>query len=121
MMTNCVLHSSQNIWYVHIWVLPKYQVSTSVIGKHFFAKEVTFMYLDGLQSIHFCHFLQFFKFDHIWICYNESIQIFSLNLNCINFKLSQYFECFVIHFATSIPNVPTAKKLMKKNQTYCII
>ena len=28
---------------------------------------------------------------------------------------------FVIHFATSIPNVPTAKKLMKKNQTYCII
>ena len=32
-----------------------------------------------------------------------------------------YFEYFVIHFAISIPNVQTAKNLMKKNQTYCII
>ena len=84
------------------------------------------VYSVGSNQYFFASFFSFFNFDQIWICINHSIIQIQIqknfeNLNCINFKFPQYFEYFLIHFATSIPNVPTAEKLMKKNQTYCII
>ena len=121
----------------------------SYLQNVFFVKEVRLVYLGGLQSIFFCQFFQLWSnldlhqsFNHT----NSNSEIFE-KLNGNNFEVplkctfcknelflvdqkcltvpahycNVYFEYFVIHFATSIPNVLTAKKLMKKNQTYCII